>query len=483
MTAVGFGGANGGVGFLRLPSSRSWWWWWSSLLLLLFVTCARRVLVQGFGIAAAINIGHGGSSTSNNINTQVQWKGNYWPKRRIQEAEILSSVTPSRWSKGRRTVLFSNMLKDHYDCQYYDLSTMTARPSNNHYYSQEDGTAVANRIQRGESVICLPRAVTAQKCQALAQQCRAVAQARQQQQQNGNVNYGDYNSGVGLLRLPTQAAAHRAAVSKTPFVAAPLPMPIDAMAEDVLLDVVQRIDAQFPFLSRSLFDSTEDSSPLTRLWVASSSSSADDALGETRASASSLIFSSREPAVNVYTTGGEFLPHTDGQTLTLLIPLSTPVVDFEGGGTAFWSSSLSPTTEAQPASAHIQQDYNEPCLVLSPPAGTALLFGGSVRHAGRPVLAGTRVVLVASFSPCPGDAAKKSASSSTTIWEELVAREICDSDEYVWILVVVILSIQCLLVSVIVVVTVLFVLHSIDSKELYQYMHTHLSVDLRTHCV
>ena len=36
--------------------------------------------------------------------------------------------------------------------------------------------------------------------------------------------------------------------------------------------------------------------------------------------------------------------------------------------------------------------------MLRPPAGTALLFGGDVTHAGLPVTAGERAVFVASFS-------------------------------------------------------------------------------------
>ena len=39
-----------------------------------------------------------------------------------------------------------------------------------------------------------------------------------------------------------------------------------------------------------------------------------------------------------------------------------------------------------------------PTAVLRPPLGTAILFGGDVTHAGLPVEAGTRAVLVASFS-------------------------------------------------------------------------------------
>lgn len=345
----------------------------------------------------------------------MQWNGHL--ARR--QAEIILSVASSRW-KGQRTVLFSasSSLQNDYLYYQYDLSTTTTRSSNDDHSQEEDGdNNIAVAIQRGVSVICLPHAVNPQKCQALANQCIAVAQARQATAAAAdNINT---DGGLGLVRLPTQAASHRAALSKTPFVAPPLPIQQDELAEVLLLDVIKRIDAQLPRLSQTLFDT--DPSSLTKLWLASSSSSSYSSLSNT---ASSLIFSSREPAVNVYTTGGEFLPHTDGQTLTLLIPLSTPVVDFEGGGTAFWSSSSPPPLIIEDGQSAGQQQHDEPYLVLTPPAGTALLFGGSVRHAGRPVLAGTRVVLVASFSPCP-------ANAKATTWEELEAREICDSDEYV----------------------------------------------------
>ena len=61
---------------------------------------------------------------------------------------------------------------------------------------------------------------------------------------------------------------------------------------------------------------------------------------------------------------------------------------FEGGGTGFWPRG---------ADEHDARRAT-PALVLRPPAGTALLFAGCVTHAGVPVRAGERAVLVASFS-------------------------------------------------------------------------------------
>lgn len=42
-----------------------------------------------------------------------------------------------------------------------------------------------------------------------------------------------------------------------------------------------------------------------------------------------------------------------------------------------------------------------PHTVLRPPAGTAIIFGGDITHAGLPVTSGTRHVLVMSFSLMP----------------------------------------------------------------------------------
>ena len=39
-----------------------------------------------------------------------------------------------------------------------------------------------------------------------------------------------------------------------------------------------------------------------------------------------------------------------------------------------------------------------PLIVLRPPAGTALVYGGRVPHAGMPVVSGQRAILIGSFS-------------------------------------------------------------------------------------
>ena len=96
-----------------------------------------------------------------------------------------------------------------------------------------------------------------------------------------------------------------------------------------------------------------------------------------------------EPYVNRYTEGGCFDPHTDGHALTILVPLSTPGVDFSGGGTAFWSSQLATDNESAKSVP--------PSLVLAPAAGSGILWRGHITHAGLAVKEGTRHVFVASF--------------------------------------------------------------------------------------
>ena len=100
-----------------------------------------------------------------------------------------------------------------------------------------------------------------------------------------------------------------------------------------------------------------------------------------------LTYSIREPALNVYTAPhGCFAKHKDHQALSVLIPLSDPRTEFEGGGTAFWSQSAP------------LEGLDPPALVLKPPPGTALLWGGRVSHQGQMLTEGSRVVLVASVS-------------------------------------------------------------------------------------
>ena len=160
----------------------------------------------------------------------------------------------------------------------------------------------------------------------------------------------------------------------------------------MLRRTLRRIDETLPSLVETLFDTagSKDEGLLSLL------------------EADALEFSSREPAINVYTDGGEFLAHKDHQALTVLVPLSTPDA-YGGGGTGFW---------AQDARGH---RVEAPTKVLRPPAGTALLFGGGVVHCGMPVEEGSRVVFVASFSLRGGKRERATAAlMSRDIYGDLI---------------------------------------------------------------
>ena len=103
-----------------------------------------------------------------------------------------------------------------------------------------------------------------------------------------------------------------------------------------------------------------------------------------------MTYSPNEPAVNVYSAGGDFPPHEDGQELTVLVVLSHSST-FAGGGTAYWTEKIDTTHGGSVGDL-------KPSLMLKAPRGTAVIFGGDVTHAGLPVTSGVRQVFVASFS-------------------------------------------------------------------------------------
>ena len=93
------------------------------------------------------------------------------------------------------------------------------------------------------------------------------------------------------------------------------------------------------------------------------------------------------------------------------LDLDAMIADFEGGGTAFWRPEH--YSDARRGRA-------EPAIVLKPAAGAALLFGGEVTHAGKPVHRGTRCVFVASFSP-KRDAANECPQGEANQSDEQIA--------------------------------------------------------------
>jgi hypothetical protein len=224
--------------------------------------------------------------------------------------------------------------------------------------TQTSETEALEHFQEGESVLLLKDLVSEEDCRALV-----TATARQLADHGTNKNGA--NNPVTRQRLPTIAAAKRAAASNTPC-AESLNEEADSICQRILRRSVETIDEQLPSLSLALFGGKIE--PLLT------------------SNNNGLIYSSREPAVNVYTTGGQFLAHEDGQKLTVLVVLGCDS-DFEGGGTAFWS----PDSRGH--------RVEPPSLILRQKAGTAMLFAGHVTHAGLSLTSGCRVVFVASFSP------------------------------------------------------------------------------------
>lgn len=116
-------------------------------------------------------------------------------------------------------------------------------------------------------------------------------------------------------------------------------------------------------------------------------------------------WSGLEPTHSCPTAGreeGRFSPHKDHLALTVLIPLTSPTRDFSGGGTGFWSADRvvndAAMAELMDENKGSSVPDGEPDVVLKPPLGSALLFGGDLTHAGMPVETGLRSVVVASFS-------------------------------------------------------------------------------------
>ena len=98
-------------------------------------------------------------------------------------------------------------------------------------------------------------------------------------------------------------------------------------------------------------------------------------------------FSSHEPAINRYSAGCHFPPHTDNLALTVNVLLDEPG-SFSGGGTNFWREA-----------AALETGYSSGAAIrIEPNSGVGVVFNGNVKHSGGPVTVGLRHLLVASFS-------------------------------------------------------------------------------------
>ena len=231
--------------------------------------------------------------------------------------------------------------------------------------SDELQKSLGERIQQGASLLLIDNLVTSAERSFLIDRCVEFASTTEST---------DFET-PGRRRLPTVDAANRAAQTNTPC-GMPLPEDVSEQLETILGRVMEYIDRELPSLVQVLFSENEEhENENTNISLAQ------------RFQLDELQYSSREPAINVYTTIGEFEKHKDDQALTVLISLSCADQDYGGGGTAFWSQIDS------------KNKVLEPSRIVKPPGGTVILFGGCVMHAGRPVENGCRVVFVASFSP------------------------------------------------------------------------------------
>jgi hypothetical protein len=272
--------------------------------------------------------------------------------------------------------------------------------ANNGNQNTHCSPTMGERIQKGETLLTVSNLMTREEMDYLVRS--SLATALQEEAFSGD-NSDNAKSGGGYAildrglngrvcrRMPTVAAAKRDCNDEQNDSddLAILPESISTVVETVLerafqwLDTAEKHRQVCPSVTTTLFP------PPPPPQDKNTNASLVELFHNNQ-----LKWSTREPAINIYHAPfGHFGIHKDGQALTILIPLSDPggSGDFTGGGTAFWSQKFP------------REGMNDPSLVLAPPAGTALLFGGRVSHKGMQIPTGMRVVLVASFSRLDSD--------------------------------------------------------------------------------
>ena len=232
--------------------------------------------------------------------------------------------------------------------------------------------STADSITGDRSVVRVPNFASADECAAL---CAAAERGEAEQLQNVLSSDGSRLrfeiNGRRRQRRHEQQQQWRLPGRTGPYSVAPSVIPaLDACTQSLADQLVRRaialVQTDLPQLATAL---------------------GLDACG----ASTQFIYSEGEPAINVYHPGGVFKPHKDMQSLTLLLTLSNSGADFSGGGTAFFAPDVELPTARRGAVA--------PAALLTPDAGTALLWSGTLLHAGAEVTAGRRVVFVASFTP------------------------------------------------------------------------------------
>ena len=225
----------------------------------------------------------------------------------------------------------------------------------------EAATCAAGALADSNSIVVQGNVASPAECAVL----KAFA-ASNYDKLNGNVSPASWAgpggaSGTGRARLAL------ARMGSTSFIDAEG----QGLCETLLVRSLKLLDAQLPTLLKRLFG----------------------ACPQTCVANAKLTFSQGEPAINIYDRGGSFDPHTDKQALTILIVLSEGD-EFEGGGTAFYASDRVASDHSNLA----ELNGTDPSLILRPPAGCALCFGGQAVHSALRVESGRRIMLVASFT-------------------------------------------------------------------------------------
>ena len=273
----------------------------------------------------------------------LQWVEGSWTFSNMSRADPMARRPLLRGLRGWRGHLASGQVTD-------DPATRAGGPfkevplSSPRQQSDDDEDDSGGLLH--DSILTLDGLVTPSECDHLISAAAAFCEADKQ------------SSGLGLTRIE----CHVDGVN--------LDGRSHALANIILTRALYNLEVLRPDLAAEIFADAED---CCDLW---------------------FRFSGEEPMLNRYIPGGNFDAHQDGHALTVLVPLSTPDVDFEGGGTAFWSER---TIGTDSKSAH----SFPPSLVCRPKAGTALFWRGHLTHAGLPVTKGLRHVFVASFNLRP----------------------------------------------------------------------------------
>jgi hypothetical protein len=241
-------------------------------------------------------------------------------------------------------------------------SDLDSSSSGDHIWIEKESPnlSITESVAQGAAALVTPVIANSVECAYLKKVCSAIADSHRQ------------DASAACVRIPTLAAAARTGYAGDSYmnVAEAMGETADDLVEKILGRVFDWLDAQHPSLVLKLFGPD----------VAS--------IGLRQAFHSDMLeFTPNEPAINVYSEGGQTMNrHLDYQALTILVPLTEPS-EFQGGGTGFWTK------------REVQEGIEEPSLVLKPSAGSALLFcGNEAQHTGMPVSLAERAVLVVSLS-------------------------------------------------------------------------------------